>query len=40
MKNVLSKMQIDILENLYGKDLSGSIKIKKAMKRLMTTGII
>lgn len=28
MKNVLSKMQIDILENLYGKDLSGSIKIK------------
>lgn len=28
MKNILSKMQMDILENLYRKDLSGSVKIK------------
>ncbi len=28
MKNVLSKMQIDILENLYRRDLSSSVKIK------------
>ena len=39
MKNVLSKMQIDILENLYGKDLSGSIKIKSNETRsLIRTG--
>ncbi|MBI5042583.1 MAG: hypothetical protein HZC10_01860 [Nitrospirae bacterium] len=30
MKNVLSKMQIDILENLYRKDMSDSIKTKNS----------